>query len=208
MTTVVCSCDPKHLEVGGWDRGCPTHDPAHGLCACGCGERTPVSKYNRRRLGHVKGQPVKYVNGHNGRRDLRERFWEKVDKTSSPTGCWLWTGAIIKGYGSIKVADEKRSKLAHRVSYEWARGPIPDGLTIDHLCRTTACVNPMHLEAVTSAVNTLRGTAFSAVNARKTHCLRDHPFDAVNTYVDRRGARHCRACRRVDATLHDTAASA
>ncbi len=86
---------------------------------------------------------------------------------------------------------------AHRAAYELYVGPIPEGLTIDHLCRNTLCVNPAHLEAVTMRENILRGTGPSAQAARKTHCLRGHPFDDGNTLFRATGKRVCRACQRV-----------
>jgi hypothetical protein len=80
------------------------------------------------------------------------------------------------------------------VAYELAIGPIPEGLTIDHLCRNRGCVNPAHLEAVTNRTNLLRGDGIAALNARKTHCKRGHEFTPENTYVWREGTRACRAC--------------
>lgn len=73
------------------------------------------------------------------------RFWNKVEKT---TGCWIWLGCTSGGYGLFGIATSKSAK-AHRIAYEIAYGPIPDGLQIDHLCRNPTCVNPCHLEAVT-----------------------------------------------------------
>lgn len=84
---------------------------------------------------------------------VQERFWTKVVKTDT---CWLWTGHLnSKGYGQLNVG--KRLPMAHRLSYEWAVGEIPTGLVIDHLCRVRNCVNPDHLEPVTTAVNNARG---------------------------------------------------
>src|SRR3990172_9099629 len=62
------------------------------------------------------------------------------------TGCWIWLGAVDTcGYGMVRDNSLRRNKRAHRVSYELLRGPIPAGLTIDHLCRVKCCVNPDHL---------------------------------------------------------------
>lgn len=80
--------------------------------------------------------------------------------------------------------------LAHRVSYEMTRGKILPGLTIDHLCRASLCVNPDHLEAVTMRTNLLRGNGWSGRHARKTHCPRGHSYDMISV----RGARGCRRC--------------
>lgn len=120
---------------------------------------------------------------------LAERFWAKVD-ISGP--CWLWTAAKIGGYGAFWYRG--RHVRAHRWSYEQVHGPIAEGLVIDHLCRTPACVNPDHLEPVTVQVNTLRGQTIPAMRAVQTSCVNGHPFDAANTYYRKTGGRVCRAC--------------
>lgn len=120
-------------------------------------------------------------------RDLLEKVLSYTEKSES--GCWLWTRAKKEnGYGV--VWDGSRTRYVHRVSYELFVGPIPDGLTIDHLCRVRSCLNPQHLEPVTAGENTLRGDSPAAVNARKTHCPRGHAFDHLN--VD--GQRRCYQC--------------
>ena len=87
--------------------------------------------------------------------ELPQTFWAKVEKTDTH---WLWTGAHQpRGYGSFAIAG--KTYQAHRLAYETAYGPIPDGLTIDHLCRVPSCVNPEHLEAVSLAENNRRGAA-------------------------------------------------
>ena len=76
------------------------------------------------------------------------RFWDRVLVTET---CWLWTGATqTRGYGSVGVGNG-RTALAHRVAYQQTVGPIPDGMTIDHVCENKVCVNPDHLEVVTRA---------------------------------------------------------
>lgn len=124
-----------------------------------------------------------------------EKFFSSRVSIDPETRCWEWQGAIaVTGYGVCKRRG--RTRFAHRAAYMELVGPIPEGLTIDHLCRNHRCVNPVHLEAVTITENILRGTSPAAQNARKTHCLRGHPFNEANTYMTPRGGRVCRACYR------------
>ena len=118
--------------------------------------------------------------------------------TSMPTGCIEFTGSKAQGgYGHLRNPDGPGLVVAHRASYELLVGPIPDGLVIDHLCRNTACVNPGHLEPVTTRTNVVvRGTGPTAINARKSHCPLGHPLDAENTYKRPNGRRECRTCKR------------
>ena len=79
----------------------------------------------------------------------RDRFWSRVHKTDT---CWLWTaGTIRDGYGCIRI--NARMQLAHRVAYVALIGAIPEGMQVDHICRTRRCVNPDHLRLVTNAQN-------------------------------------------------------
>lgn len=131
-----------------------------------------------------------------------ELFWAKVDKNGPIPihcpelgACWLWTAATIRGgYGAFWRGDQHRA--AHRFSYERLIGPIPKGLTLDHLCRRPPCVNPRHLQPVTEQVNILRGTSPAAMNAIKTHCIRGHALDGANLRVSPEGYRVCRTCQR------------
>lgn len=128
-----------------------------------------------------------------------ERFWDKVQFTGT---CWLWTACTnAKGYGQFKV--EGRMVGAHRWAYEQVYGAIPEGLQIDHLCRTVNCVYPLHLEVVTSRVNTLRGNGRAGINARKTHCPNGHEYSGENLRVDAYGKRYCRTCSKVNRHLYD-----
>lgn len=128
-----------------------------------------------------------------------ERFLMKVHKTET---CWLWTGAKNSlGYGSFFIRPARgveRNVSAHRYGYRLWIGPIPVGLTLDHLCRVKHCVNPAHLEPVTMRVNILRSNNACAKNARKTHCQNGHKFDEANTAWHNYGRqRACLTCQRI-----------
>jgi hypothetical protein len=84
------------------------------------------------------------------------------------SGCWVWTGALNwKGYGSFKGTS------AHRFPYAWFVEPIAAGLTVDHLCRNRACVNPAHCEAVSDSENKRRASTFNRLGVcrRRGHVL-------------------------------------
>ena len=127
-------------------------------------------------------------------RPVVDRFWAKVDK-NGPNGCWLWMGSrTSNGYGRIKPEGGGSTNLvAHRFSFSLVHGEIPPEMDLDHLCRNPPCVNPDHLEVVTTQMNLLRGIGFPAVHARKTHCPQGHPYDLLNTRIAR-GRRYCRIC--------------
>lgn len=112
------------------------------------------------------------------------------------TGCWDWQGRpnYEGGYGRMSLRGKQY--FVHRISYTLHVGPIPDGMEIDHLCRNRMCVNPSHLEAVTGRVNTYRGQGPSAINSRKTHCIRGHELVPGNLYKAA-NKRLCKACGRL-----------
>lgn len=112
--------------------------------------------------------------------------------------CWIWTGTKSVGYGKFNAGSRRANReiaWAHRWLYEFCIGPIPDGLTLDHLCRTRICVNLGHVESVTHKINILRGAGASAINARKTHCKNGHSLTLGNILPYGRG-RVCGICNR------------
>lgn len=105
-------------------------------CACGCGEAVRLPQH-------------RWLHGHHARK--HPHGWTRAEN-----GCWVWNGAKSPlGYG--RVSRDGRWQEAHRVVYEDLRGPIPKGLSLDHLCRNPSCVNPDHLEPVTHRENLRRG---------------------------------------------------
>lgn len=158
---------------------CDRNSVAHGLC---------LMHYERQRKTGRLDHP-----------SVEEQFFARVTERD---GCWEYAGLDPRGYGQIQIDGQR--VLAHRWSYEFLVAPIPEGLDLDHLCRNTACVNPWHLEPVTARVNTLRGIGPAAINAAKTHCIRNHPFDAVNTYIAPNGSRKCRTCRAMHSARCET----
>ena len=135
---------------------------------------------------------------------MQEKFTNYTIKIEWHNGweCWLWQGYLVgKGYGGFK--QHHYMYLAHRVSYEVFVERIPDGLVIDHLCRRLNCINPDHLEPVTSRENTLRGKSKIANFARRTHCNYGHPFSGENLRIMSGGYRSCRECERTYREKHD-----
>jgi ribosomal protein S14 len=127
-----------------------------------------------------------------------ERFLTRFE-IDPDTECWVWQRGKSKGHGRFRP--HERTMQAHVWSYEYFVGPVPAGKELDHTCENRPCVNPDHLEPVTSRENTLRSSiAPAAVNARKTHCPKGHTYSGTNN----KGLRICRTCmREVDQRYRD-----
>ena len=121
---------------------------------------------------------------------IEERFMDKVFPEPN-SGCWLWGGALARGYGEFQIGTHKKTRQigAHRFSYQMHVGPIPEGLDLDHLCGVRSCVNPGHLEPVTRAENLRRGTG-----APVGGCVKGHMWVDGALYVSPKGKRSCRLC--------------
>ena len=121
-----------------------------------------------------------------------QRF-QKFIELDIISGCWLWKGALNEdGYGIFNRTTHPRKTSSHRFAYEFWNGKIPDGLVLDHLCRNIKCANPSHLEPVTILENIRRGTT-----ATKQYCKHGHKYTEETLYIDPRGFRECRICRRI-----------
>lgn len=128
-----------------------------------------------------------------------DRFFRKVEAVPW-TGCWIWMGCRSSGYGHMRRGGV--GVLAHRFAFELHKGAIPPELELDHLCREPSCVNPAHLEPVTTGENTRRGESARVTRARYaaiTHCPRGHEYAGANVGFAISGkytSRYCKTCRR------------
>lgn len=116
-------------------------------------------------------------------------WWAKVNRTGDELECWPWSRSVgSHGYG--QTWDGITVRLAHRVAWSLTHGPIPEGMTVDHICRNRRCCNPAHLRILTNLDN-----ATDNGQGRKTHCPKGHPYSGDNLYVQpSNGSRHCRTC--------------
>lgn len=124
-----------------------------------------------------------------------ERFWSRVKQT--PSGCWEWQGALSgPGYGAFCVGGSRYP--AHRVALADKGGSLPHrSIAACHSCDNPPCVRPDHLFWGTAQDNLKDASAKGRLaNNRKTSCPQGHPYDAINTYFDKKGERYCRECHR------------
>lgn len=118
---------------------------------------------------------------------VNERFWNNIEVGD----CWLWLGGVNPGgYGKGYDSESKKMRLAHRLVWQELVGPIPDKLTIDHLCQNKRCVNPDHMEVVDRVTNWRRAPHYKS---RRQFCRQGHPL----LYTRSDGRRSCEICGRI-----------
>jgi hypothetical protein len=200
----------------------------------GCGAEV-AGKYRRRRCSPCYRRVLRLEHKAARPTASQESLWQgeqpevfaKVfgHTTPGPDGCIIFTGREkTRGYGRVYLG-KGREASAHRVAYELRIGPIPDGMTIDHVCHNRSascpggpsclhrrCVNPNHLEAVTSEENTRRAAARPNHKMggrgqrrplqRQQACQKGHEMTPENTTWEKRDnggsgrVARCRRCRR------------
>lgn len=139
----------------------------------------------------LRGRPITVKN------PRWNKLYTKTKVGETAEDCWTWEGAkTTNGYGVCVWYDNKKKKhegmVAHRAMYIELVGEIPEGLTLDHLCRNILCVNPRHMEPVTQRVNIHRSPIqIAAINAQKTHCSRGH-----QRWGKKVSGRYCLECHR------------
>jgi HNH endonuclease len=160
-----------------------------GICSCG----NPCASINGRCLECF------YKSGYNANKleDALDRF------IIADNGCWEWVGNINTQYGYGRFPFNGHNLQAHTAVWELLVGPFPPGLDPDHLCRNRKCVNPSHIEPVTRKVNVLRGMSPNAINSRKTHCPKGHPYSGDNLVINAQyhyngKARVCKECHKLN----------
>lgn len=118
-------------------------------------------------------------------RSLSERLWEKVDR-KGPDECWPWLGSkTTGGYGQLRGGAGDGRIGAHVAAYELTKGPVPEGLEIDHTCHRRDCCNPAHLDATTHAINMKRTKRALRSTCKWGHAIATRASD---------GRRVCHAC--------------
>lgn len=164
---------------------------ARMLCECGCGQPAPIATETDSRRGQIKGAALRFINHHNVK--LRINTIEHILMNLEPvteSGCLIWNGSI-RSDGYCQVKWKQKMRFIHLIIYEHFKGPIPDGLEVDHICRVRCCANESHLEAVTPSENSIRRDAVRA------NCKNGHPLKAlVRNGLNRNPARRCLICRK------------
>lgn len=124
------------------------------------------------------------------RQDANRDFYRFYEHVLVADGCWEWQAKLHQGYGQFWF--KGKTVRAHRWSYEYHVGPIPDGLQIDHICENPSCVRWDHLAVATAKENIARSVASG--RRHKTHCKYGHMFTEQTTQWRPDGRRYCKEC--------------
>jgi len=148
--------------------------------------------YGSPHIIHKRGVRHGYENPKN---PLWDRMMKYIDVTE---GCWLWMAATRNGYSTFSMGG--KSRYVHRIMYEKFIDRLVDGMVIDHLCEVRNCVNPFHLEQVTSTENIKR--SFDNRHSTRFYCKRGHEWNDDNTrYYGKAEQKRCRKCNVIDVAI-------
>lgn len=126
---------------------------------------------------------------------IMQRIMAKTIRTAS--GCWQWTGYVLPS-GYAEISFRSKQCRVHRLMYEAANGPIPDGMDVLHSCDNTLCFNPAHLSLGTDSENITQSVERKRhAKSRNTCCPAGHSFAEHGWINPRTGWRACKACNRI-----------
>lgn len=127
---------------------------------------------------------------------------EKIESASVPipfSGCWIWMGSTVKGYGQLTFRGEHM--MAHRASFIAHNPSLPKPFLVCHECDVRECVNPAHLysgDYVTNRADMLTRGRWSHPYAARTNCFAGHEYESVGFSIAKDGSRVCKECRRIN----------
>lgn len=126
---------------------------------------------------------------------IPERVYERVlhwaDRTSD--GC-LASRYSVGSHGYAQIGwheDGKRTvTLCHRVVWRYLEGEIPEGLTVDHICKNKRCVERAHLRLLSNFENARRT---SGKDWPLGQCINGHSNEFLRT--EPHGRTRCTKCK-------------
>lgn len=130
--------------------------------------------------------------------DTLKRLFAKIQVAEN--GCWVWTGAKVKGYGVVKIRAIRKTSFiqVHRLTYQLLNGEIDSMVLLHHKvesgCLGPGCCHPWHLDRTTHGAHPDARPAL--LRSRQT-CAAGHPYTFESLKINKDGSRHCRICDKI-----------